>query len=293
MKIVKLLIAFLVVTGGIFLAINWNSIFKFSSVEEEFAKEDKLDISKECDKIRTAFANCDGWDEKIYKYHRSDINQSKSMGLFSREGYNTVNNCLRENATNKACNGYLSALGNKSLFSHSKVSVCYQGVKQLKSLEQLDDAEPRIKKVETLHAFYTKVKKFVESSHPIIPKFDTEKADWTSFATQKQRILNTGKSYFGNTLFKEVEHIPGFKTGLASSHLEQVTNAQRKDFHQKLSAQIIAYFEAEEPTEDRVKLLNQIYKNFVYQEEEYGVSELATLIVNYVVPEKEEEEVNN
>lgn len=293
MKVVKLMIAFLVITGGIFLAINWNSLFKPSSVEEEFAKEDKLDISKECDKIRTAFANCDGWNEKVYNFHRSDINQSKSMGLFSREGYNTVNNCLRENAINKACNGYLSALGNQSSFSHSKVSSCYQGVKQLKSLEKLDNAEPRIKKVENLHAFYTKVKNFVISSHLIIPKFDTEKANWTSFATQKQRILNTGKSYLGNALFKEIEHIPGFKAGLASSHLEKVTNAQRKDFHQKLSAQIIAYFEAEEPTEDRVKLLNQIYKNFVYQEEDYGVPELATLIVNYVVPEKEEGEVNN
>lgn len=288
MKIVKLLIAFLVVTGGIFLAINWNSIFKSTSVEEEFAKEDKLDISKECDKIRTAFDNCKEWDKKVYQFHRSDINQSKSMGLFSREGYNTVNNCLRENAINKACNGYLNALGNRSSFNHSKVKASYQGVKELKDLEQLNNAEPRIKKVEDLHAFYTKVKNFVESSHSIVPKFDTEKADWTSFATQKQRILNTGKSYSGNSLFKEVEHIPGFKSGLVTSHLEQVTNAQRRGFHQNLSAQIIAYFEAEEPTEDRVKLLNQIYKNFVYQEEEYGVSELATLVVSYKVPEKEE-----
>ena len=288
MKIVKLLITFLVITGGIFLAINWNSIFKLSSIEEEFAKEDKLDISKECDKIRNGFADSKGWDEKVYKYHRSDVEQSKSMGLFSREGYNTVNNCLRENAINKACNSYLNALGNRTSFSHSKVSECYQGVKQLKSLEQLDNAEPRIKKVENLHAFYTKVKKFVESRHLIVPNFDTEKAEWTSFSTQKHRILNTGKSYLGNALFKEVEHIPGFQSGLASSHLENVTNAQRRDFHQKLSAQIIAYFEAEEPTEERVKLLNQLYRNFVYQEDEYGVSELATLIVNYVVPEKEE-----
>ncbi len=287
MKIVKLLIAFVVITAGIFLAINWDSIFKPSPKEGKYAKEDKLDIEEECSKIRTAFAECESWDEKVYKYHRKDIDQSKNMGLFSREGYNTVNNCLRETATNKACNSYLNTIGNRTNFDHAKVSKCYQGVKQLVGLEKMDIKEPRIQKVETLHAFYVKVKKFVESKHLIVAKFDTVKTNWTSFATQKQLILNTGTSYLNNTLFKELEHIPGFKAGLVSNHLERVTNAQRMTFHRKLSSQIIAYFEAKEPTEERVELLNQIFKNFVYQEDTYGVDELATLKVNYVVPQIE------
>ncbi len=78
-----------------------------------------------------------------------------------------------------------------------------------------------------------------------------------------------------------MSHMPGFQDGLNEEKLTDITSKQRKDFYEDLSRQIIRYFEAEEPTTDKINLLNQIYKSFTYQESYYGVDSLATLKVNY------------
>ncbi len=289
MRIVKLLLAFVAIAGGILLALNWNSITSWGPFGDEGdGGEDKIDISEECNKIRLAWERCDGWDEEVYATLRSDIDQSKSMGLFSRTGYNTVNNCLRENAVNKACSGYHSALGNSASFSHDKVAKCYKGVQRVKELEQLDNDEPRIKEAMALHSYYSEVKRFTSSSHRIKPDFNTETTEWKSFASIKQGVLNKGNRLLKDPLYAKVSHIPGFANGLSQEHLRSVTERWRPDFYSALSSQIIAHFSSLEPTVDRVNLLNQIYTNFVNQEEENGVQDLADFVVGYVVPEEEE-----
>jgi len=279
MKILKLAAIFIVIVGGIFLAMNWGALFPSSSSEENFVEEDLVDISEKCDEIRKAWAAQTGWDEELYKLQREDIDQSKAMGMFSREGYNTVNNCLRESATNKACAGYMSAL-KEGTFSDAVLQKAYKGVVTIKNYEKLDK-EPRITQIEQLHQLYTGISNFVKSSHTISPRFDTTTTDWTSFASLQNGILAKARSYRGNKLFKELEHIPGFKSGLSEDQLKAQTNPQRKGFYQQLSTQIINYFSTQDPTPDKVNLLNQIYKNFAYQETNYGLTELATFKVNY------------
>lgn len=279
MKILKLSAIFIVIVGGLFLAINWGSLFGSASKSENFVEEDLIDISEKCDEIRKAWASQTEWDDELYKNQREDIDQSKSMGMFSREGYNTVNNCLRETATNKACDSYMEALHAQS-FSDAALQKAYKGVIAIKNYEKMDN-EPRIKDVEELHQLYTSITSFIHSNHRISPHFDKNKADWTSFASAQNGILSKAKALRGNKLFKEMEHIPGFKSGLDEDGLKKQTNPQRKAFYEQLSAQIIDYFNSVEPTPDKVNLLNQIYNNFTYQESDYGVDELAMLKVNY------------
>lgn len=289
MKVIKLLLVFVVIVGGIFLAIEWSSIFPSTPKSEDFPKENKLDITQECDKIREAWELYDGWNEDAYTLLRSDIEQSRGMGLFSREGYNTVNNCLRENSINKACNGYHNALGKDcASFSHNAVQKSYDGVVKLMELEKLDDTEQRVAKVLDIHCFYTDVKKFIENRHGVYPRFRTDNADWTSFATLRSIILKEGRKYREDPRFKKLEHIPDFSLKVSEEYLSDEIEGYRYGFYSNLSSQIIAYFQELEPTEDRVNLLNQIYKNFVSQERSTGVSKLAEFKVSYVVPEEQD-----
>lgn len=282
MKILKLLGVFLLFVGGIFLALNWNSLFTPNQGSGEFVENDKLDISKECDKIRKAWAASSGWDEALYNDLRDDIEQSKGMGLFSRDGYNTVNNCLRESVTNKVCDGYKDVMHTNPFTStcEKRLANYYRGVQFVKNHENLTN-DNRIGEVENLNSLYANVQRFITSRHRIVPNFDTSTADWKSFSSLQSGILSTAKSYRTNPLFKEMSHIPGFQDGLNEEKLMNITSKQRKDFYEDLSRQIICYFEAEEPTTDKINLLNQIYKSFTYQESNYGVDALATLIVNY------------
>lgn len=278
-KILKLSTIFILFVGGIFLALNWGSLFGGNSKADDFVEEDLIDISEKCDEIRKAWSSQTAWSDSLYKAQRDDLDQSKSMGMFSREGYNTVNNCLRETSTNKACDGYMSAL-HASNFSDPVLQKSYKGVMAIKSYEKLND-EPRVKAVEKIHKLYTDISNFVKSSHVISPHFDTNTADWVSFASAQSGILSKAKALRGNSLFKEMENVPGFKSGLNEDNLKKQISPQRKDFYLKLSTQIIDYFNSEEPTPDKINLLNQIYKNFTYQESEYGVDQLAMLKVNY------------
>ena len=279
MKAIKLVIIFLLLVGGIFLALNWNSLFHSNSEGREFGSEDLIDISEKCNEIRKAWASQTGWSAELYQAEREDIDQSKAMGMFSREGYNTVNNCLRESATNKACDGYMNAL-HANPFSDVALQDANKGVKAIKTSEKLD-GEQRIVSVEKLHQLYTNINGFIKSRHVITPHFDTEKADWVSFASAQNGIVSKARSLRQNPLFKEMENVPGFKAGLDEEALKKTIASQRRSFYEGLSAQIVAYFDAQEPTPDKVNLLNQIYKNFTYQESEYGVDKLATLKVNY------------
>ena len=279
MKAVKLMAIFLLIAGGIILALNWGAFFGQTSEDDTFGEDDLIDISEKCDEIRKSWSAQTEWSDELYRTQREDIDQSKAMGIFSREGYNTVNNCLRESSTNKACDSYMSALHAES-FSDAALQKSYKGVLAIKAFEKLND-EPRVKQIEQLHNLYSGISSFVRSSHAIIPHFDVNTTDWVSFSSHQSGILAKAKAYRDNALFKEMAHIPGFKTGLSEKALRDKTNPQRKAFYQKLSAQIIDYFNSQEPTPDKVNLLSQIYKDFTYQESDYGVEELAALKVSY------------
>ena len=279
MKALKLLLIFVILAGGLFVALNWKSMTA-PNRNEKFSEKDLIDISAKCEEIRNAWGRCTEWDESLYTAQRADIDQSKSMGMFSREGYNTVNNTLRESATNKACGSYLACL-HDTLFDNSKLQQQYDGVKFLKEHENLEN-DLRVKEVEERHALYKKIDSFVRSFHYISPRFNAEDADWISFATYQNSILGTARSYRNNQVYTaEMTHIPGFRNGLSESHVKSVTNAHRSRFYEGLCRQIINHFETDSVNQENADRLNSIYKTFIGQESNYGVGQLATFIVNY------------
>lgn len=280
MKILKLVAIFCVLAGGIFLALNLGSLFGLTS-SDEFSSEDVVDVKELCSDIRQSWAAVSGWDETLYKNQRSDIDQSKGMGLFSREGYNTVNNCLREHAINKACDGYSDAL-HAQPFNAAKLDNCYVGVTAIKKYEQLDN-EPRIRKVEDWHKLYTKIKNFVNDRHTISPAFNSVTGTWMSFASLQSGILATAANYRSNALYvKDMSHIPGFKEGLDENKLKSVTSPQRERFYDTLCDQILDYFRSEEPSDESIALLKSVYGEFSHQYPAGGaLDRLATFRVSY------------
>ena len=283
MKILKLATILLLFIGAIILAANWGSLFpEDPSGKEDYPDEDKIDIKEQCDKIRTAWESQAGWYEPLYTEQRADIDQSNNMRLFSRNGYNTVNNCLRETAANKAHDGYLSALKAQP-FSADNLATQYKGITLLKQKEQMG-SDPRIIEAEKAEALYRRIREFVSSKHPITPHFNSDKAEWTSFLSLQNSIINNAKSLKADPAYQLMKTVPGFEEGLDVKKLKAATDRQRKQFHENLCSQIIDYFNAQgEPTDANVKLLNQIYKNFSYQESNYGLYRLAEFKVGYKV----------
>lgn len=276
MKILKLAAIFLILAGGIFLALNWNSIFK-SSKRGEFGEEDLINISEKCEEIRSAWALQSGWDEGLYTAQRRDIDQSKNMGMFSLQGYETVNNTLRETVANKTCEGYKSGL-HKSPFSDAFLQKQYKGVQTLMSAENMKE-DIRIKEIIKLHSLYTNINKFAKSSHAITPKFKQDEADWISFASAQSGILAQAKKYRDDPLFKEMSSVPGFQDALNESKLRSTTERYRTSFYEGLSRQIISYFDTVEHDQTHVQLLNNIYQRFVGQANGVGVEAIAMYLV--------------
>lgn len=276
MKIIKLAAIFAVLVGGIFLAIKWNSLFS-GSTTTEYATEDKLNITDECNRIREAWEKESGWNEALYRDQRADIDQSKAMKMFSLEGYNKVNNCLRETVANKACEGYKNALHSDS-FKDAALQQQFAGVTLLAKAENMEN-DPRIVNIKAIHKLYTNVNGFVSRKHSITPKFDTKTTDWRSFISLQNALVSTAKGYRNDPLFKEIEHLPGFQQGLDEKTIRTATNGQRPSFYTRLSQQIVDYFSGVEATQENLNLLNQIYKNFANEETSYGLDNLATIKV--------------
>ncbi len=268
MKILKLAAIFLILAGGIFLALNWNSIFK-SSKKDEFAQRDLIDITAKCEEIRGAWAQKDGWDEGLYTAQRRDIDQSKNMGMFTLQGFETVNNALRETVANKTCDGYKSSL-HKNPFSDAFLQKQYKGVQTLMSAENMKE-DNRIKEIISLHSLYTNISKFAKSSHAITPHFDRNTTSWTSFSSKQNDILYQAKKYRENPLFREMSNVPGFQDALNESRLKSTTERYKNSFYIELSNQIIAHFNSVEHNQETLNLFNQIYENFKYQIADEGI----------------------
>ena len=279
MKALKLAGIFVILVAAIALALNWESIFKKGGHGDEFAEEDKLNITEECGKIRKGWDAAKEWDKELYELQRADIDQSRAMGLFSKEGYNTVNNTLRETAANSACNAYMSELGSPQ-FSDSRLQKQYSGVKLLAQAEKMG-SDPRIAKVMGIHKLYTDIRKFEQSPHSIRPHFDRDNTDWTSFATLQNGIVATAASYRQNPYYKYLHNVPGFETTLNANHIRKVTGSLRAAFYYGLSQQIIDYFNEVEPTQTNLNLFNQIYKNFTREDSDHGIDQLAAALVEF------------
>lgn len=276
MKIIKLLGIFILTVAGVFTAINIDNLFG-SSHDEEFADKDELDITDECDKIRQQWSAVSQWDREIYQSLRSDIDQSKSMGLFSREGYNTVNNTLRETSVNKACDAYKAEL-KSSEFKDVKLQKHYSGVREIMAAESMEKDE-RIKDVIAIHDLYMKIRRFANSRCAIGAKFDGEKAEWVSFSSRQNGMISTARSYRNNAKYSEVKGIPGFAEALNEDNVRRLTEAQRSSFYSSLSNQIVSYYNAVEATQTVSDELNSVYDRFANEnEDKQNLNAIATCL---------------
>lgn len=276
MKILKLAAIFLILAGGIFLALNWNSIFS-SSKKDEFGKKDLIDITAKCNEIRSAWAQKDGWDEALYAEQRQDIDRKKNMKMITVQSYESVNNALRESVTNKTCEGYKSGL-HKNPFSDAFLQKQYKGIQTLISSENMKD-DSRIMEIVNLHRLYTAIQKFARSSHAITPHFDTKTTSWDEFGKKQNEILYQAKLYRENPLFSEMSDVPGFQDALNESKLRSTTERYRTSFHAGLSRQIISYFDTVDHDQAHVQKLETIYNLFKGQANGVGVEAISDYLV--------------
>ena len=135
MKYVKLIAIFAVVAVGLYFALIRPSISHHT--DEGFVDVDQIDINEFCEETKSMWAEKD-WDSLVYIDRRGDIEQYRQMGMLSRDGYNSMRNCLFESSVNELCAAYKASLKAKSYGStptpkefNSKVKSVYAG-KQIK-----------------------------------------------------------------------------------------------------------------------------------------------------------------
>lgn len=283
MKLVKLLLIFVLIAGGIFLALNLNSLF--SSDGEKWAENDQVDIARKCASIRNRIASMEEWDHPFYLSIREDLEQDKSMGLYTLEGYNTVNNTLRESSINKAVSLYTDMINCKKAFSHKALVANYDGLESLAKAEKAS-GDRRIETVRAIHSLYRKVNSFVSGPKRIRPAFDGERASWSSFDAIRNGMLSTAASYRNNPLFMQMADVPGFADGLNDAILRTTLEPQRRPFYLTLSSQILSHFRPLESNDENYKHFLTAYNRFATESQE-GFDDLATFKINFK-PQKSE-----
>jgi len=239
MKSLKLIFIFVILIGGIFVALYWNNIFS-DSQSEEFAKEDKVNVKDECDDIRNAWAKVAYWSDSLYESQKVHVVQLKSMQMVTMDSYFTIANTMKENATNKAHDAYLDIIGTAEKYDEQLLLEQYNGIQILKSKEELTNDE-RIQEIENVHSLYKKAMAFIKSSHKFSPKF--KKETWTSFDNLRKKLVFDEASNIKNSpLFGKIENIPGLLEQLDEDYLYNLTESNRRSFYHSLSNQIYNYF---------------------------------------------------
>ena len=276
MKAIKLIILFLVLAALIVVILCLPSVRKKG--KETFPPEDLIDIKEECTKIRGSWEKQSGWNEETYMLLRKDINQSKAMGLYSLQGFNTVNNCLRETSANKMNAAYIAAL-HAQPFQEKVLEDAYKGAELLCTSESMAE-DTRIKKVLQLHKHYVKVKSFAHQHHTITPSLDEEKVEWKSFLVLQRVVLDTAQALRTNPLFVEMQDIPGFKQAVDEAFLKGITDSQREKFYGKLRQLLVEHFRPLPVEEVHWQKLQQVYKQFG-REARGCEGELADLYVDW------------
>ena len=287
MKIIKLFLIFVLLAGGILLALNWNSVVK-PGEKDDFIPADLIDIGRKCDEIRAAWKLYGSWDEDLYQKQRADIDQSKGMGLFSKNGYNAVNNCLRETATVTACNAYLDALHADPLDA-GKLAKCYFGVQSVKRHENLTN-DARIKNVEDRQTLYDAINAFISKKHIFTPRFDEDKYTWKSFKSHIEGELEKARKYRTNVLYAEMSHDKRFQEGLNEDLLRKKMEEHRQNYYATLSRQIISCFEEKEVTQDNIDSLYMVIELF---EKEHDPSDLLNFCIKYKLSKDEDKDENS
>ena len=267
MKILKLLSVFVVLVVGIFLLTQWKTLF---GGEEEIVLSDPINVNEKCNEIRNAWAKEENWNHDLFTRQLADIKQKHKLKRFESEGdFETVNNTLRESATNCLNTGIFREF-HSATCDDALVRKNYDGVSELVSAFSMD-GDSRIKNIKQTKALYDKITAFIKSPHTITAKFNSSENSWTSFDVLSRSVINTAQNYRGNTIYKEhLSNIKRFIDGLSDSHIRSVVNGQEDGFYRSLSSQIINHFNGASLTEANLARYNNAYDKYSRETTRYS-----------------------
>lgn len=263
MKFLKILIAFVIFAGGIFLAVNWNKIFSSSGRHgSEAVNHAKID--RRCAAIRSEWAKAPGWDNALYQKHYDDAEGCYKTKLLNYNEYQAVRSALRQAAIHTVDSIYRRSLV-PELYKHENVVKAYNGVKELEKREKGSGNDGRIKKVKEIHNVYTKVYAFGNPPQ-IMPKFDMEAAQWVAFDQRVSGVMNTAASYRSDKVYNQyLKSVPGFASKLDEKTLSQNLSKQRERFNARLTTDIYKQFDAAERSPENLDKLNRVWDRLCEQ----------------------------
>lgn len=282
MKILKIILIFIVLIGGIFLALNWDSLFSDTSTVE-IGDDNKIDTTKECDEIRKAWDNTDKWNQALYEDQKSAIEQKNLSHRYKENSFEVVMNTLKECAIDKASQGYLNVLKDSANFSHDVLCEQYDGVCTLKTDFNLS-VDKRATDIIDIHSLYLLAKQFVEDPHTPTAKFNEQFRNWVSLESYIKEVLNKLKTIKDNKHYEAIQFVPMFVKGLNKDYIVQNIQNEQQNFYEDLSGQIVKYFTNKKnacKTKEQLKVLyGQLdnIKNTFNKQSHYGEQELVDLL---------------
>ncbi len=282
MKILKIILIFIVLIGGIFLALNWDSLFSDKSTVE-IGDDNKIDTTKECDDIRKAWDNTDKWNMALYEDQKSAIEQKNISHRYEENSFEVVMNTLKECAIDKASQGYLNVLKDSANFTHDILSEQYDGVCTLKTDFNLA-ADKRVTDIIDIHSLYLSAKQFVEDPHTPTAKFNEKSRSWTSLESYLNGVLKKLKTIKDNKHYDAIQFVPMFVKGLNRDYIIQNISIQQQKYYEDLSGQIVKCYTNKKnacKTKEQLKVLYgqlESIKNTFNKESHYGEQELVDLL---------------
>ena len=242
MKYVKLLAIFLVVVGGLVWAFSKGGRITFG--KNEFGGKNWKGYGKWVKRLEDEQKKASEWDEALYIAQFKDIEQKKSGKLITKDSYDLAHLTLRNNAIDRLCNTFPKYLKQEN-YSDVKVREIRRGLDTVAKYEEFKSfkGQPRLAHIDDVFKHYCEVLDFVNSSHAIGAKFDTKHLTWTSFDDRKQGVVNRANALKTNPLYAEMKTIKMFEDGLKEDVVREAAEKSRATFYNRLSDQIIAYFE--------------------------------------------------
>ncbi len=239
MKILKVIIVFVVILGGIYFATQWNKIFQSDGGVEETSA---IDVNVKSGEIRSAWASEDNWNEDLLRRQVNSLQREKKLKRYrSDDDYETVRNTIRSAGTDKLYTAIFREFHSPTC-NHKLVELNYAGVKTLEESFHMENSES-LQKVRRVKKVYDDITQFVRNPHAIVPRYDIASNSWTSFNTLRDGVIRTAANYRNSPIYQEdLCNIQRFIDGLKEAHVKSVVNGQERQFYDSLSSQICNHF---------------------------------------------------
>lgn len=244
MKILKIILVFIIVIGGVYLATQWNKVFSSGG---EVADTSPINVNEKCNEIRTAWASENNWNEDLLKSQMNTLQREKKLKRYkSDDDYETVRNAIRSASTDKLCDAIFREFHSPSC-DDDLVNLNYSGVDVLSNTFGMNN-DGSLQKVRQVKTLYDKISRFVRNNpHPISPRYNAASNSWTSYDALEKGIRNKAAEYRDNPVYKtELNKITRFINGLNDNNIK--VKPSKGDYYVKLSNQIKSHFSRADAT---------------------------------------------